>query len=329
MSRIMLTGATGQDGSYLLDVLLDRGHDVHAVVRSPEETATLAARPGVTAHVADLSNTAMLPDLVDEVEPEQLYSIGGFSSVSQSWKQPALAGLVSGVAVAGLLEGVSRVRARTAREVRFLQASSCEIFGDTAPAPQSEATPMAPTNPYGAAKAYAQHAVGFARAEGAFAASVILYNHESPRRPLSFVTRKITNSAVRIAAGLDSELRLGNLDAKRDWGWAPDYVDAMIRVMNANEPGDYVVATGVSHTVRDFVAAAFTAAGIEDWEQYVVIDERFYRPVDAAETRGDASRLARDLGWEPTVAFEEIVAAMVEEDSVQLSAGAEVAHRSA
>lgn len=314
MARIMLTGATGQDGSFLLDVLRERGDDVHAVVRSPEEARSLGELAGVTAHLADLSNVSALPDLVDEVEPQQLYNIGGFSSVAQSWKEPALAGLVSGVAVAGLLQGVSRVRARTGWETRFLQASSCEIFGDSAPAPQSEATPIAPTNPYGAAKAYAQHAVGFARAQGEFAASVILYNHESPRRPLSFVTRKITNGAARIAAGLDSELRLGNLDAKRDWGWAPDYVDAMLRVMNADEPGDYVVATGISHTVRDFVVAAFSAAGIEDWEQYVVIDERFYRPVDAAESRGDASRIRSDLGWEPTEALADIVAAMVEED---------------
>lgn len=314
MSRIMLTGATGQDGSYLLDLLLDRGDEVHAIVRSTEEAVTLRARPGVAAHVADLANVKALPNLVDEVEPEQLYNLGGFSSVAQSWKEPALAGLVSGVAVAGLLEGVSRVRARTGNEVRFLQASSCEIFGDSAPAPQSEATPIAPTNPYGAAKAYAQHAVGFARAQDEFAASVILYNHESPRRPLSFVTRKITNGAARIAAGLDSELRLGNLDAKRDWGWAPDYVDAMVRVMNADNPGDYVVATGVSHTVRDFVAAAFSAAGIDDWERYVVIDERFYRPVDAAETRGDASKLCLALGWMPLTGFSELVATMVDHE---------------
>ncbi|WP_424464634.1 GDP-mannose 4,6-dehydratase [Pseudoclavibacter helvolus] len=314
MARIMLTGATGQDGSYLLDVLRERGDDVHAVVRSPEEARSLGKLAGVTAHLADLSNVGVLPDLVDEVEPQQLYNIGGFSSVAQSWKEPALAGLVSGVAVAGLLEGASRVRARTGHGARFLQASSCEIFGDGAPAPQSESTPIAPTNPYGAAKAYAQHAVGFARAQGEFAASVILYNHESPRRPLSFVTRKITNGVARIAAGLDSELRLGNLDAKRDWGWAPDYVDAMVRVMNADEPGDYVVATGVSHTVREFVAAAFSAAGVEDWEQYVVIDKRFYRPVDAAETRGDASKLRDDLGWAPTKSFADTVAAMVERD---------------
>lgn len=320
MARIMLTGATGQDGSYLLDVLRERGDDVHAVVRSPEEARCLSELTGVTAYLADLSNVSALPDLVDEVEPEQVYNIGGFSSVAQSWREPALAGLVSGVAVAGLLEGISRVRERTEREPRFLQASSCEIFGDSAPAPQSEATPIAPTNPYGAAKAYAQHAVGFARAQGQFAASVILYNHESPRRPLSFVTRKITNGAARIAAGLDSELRLGNLEAKRDWGWAPDYVDAMVRVMNASEPGDYVVATGISHTVRDFVAAAFSAAGVEDWEQYVVIDERFYRPVDAAETRGDAGRLREQLGWAPSKDFGEIVAAMVEEDLATLAA---------
>lgn len=318
MPRIMLTGATGQDGSYLLDVLLERGHEVHAVARSADEVRALNAVTGVTAHVADLSNVAALPDLVDEIEPEQLFNIGGFSSVALSWSEPALAGLVSGVAVAGLLEGVSRVRTRTGRDVRFLQASSCEIFGDSAPAPQSEATPIAPVNPYGAAKAYAQHAVGFARAQGAFASSVILYNHESPRRPLNFVTRKITNGVARIAAGLQSELRLGNLEAKRDWGWAPDYVDAMVRVIEAEAPSDFVVATGVTHTVRDFVAAAFEAAGIADWEQFVVIDERFYRPVDAAETRGDASKLRSALGWAPTKDFTAIVASMVAEDNREL-----------
>lgn len=312
-SRVLVTGATGQDGSYLLDRLLAGGDEVHALVRTEEEAEHLGARVGITAHVADLADLERLPTLVEDTEPERIYNLGGFSSVGASWSDPVAANLVSGVAVTALLEGVKRLSARLGSAPRFLQASTSEVFGNVA-APQTEETLIAPVNPYGAAKALGQFAVRNARAQNLFASSVILYNHESPRRPTSFVTRKITEGAARIALGLEFELRLGNLDARRDWGWAPDYVEAMTRVLDADTADDYIVATGISRTVREFVAAAFAAAGIDDWERFVVVDERFFRPVEAHETRGDATKIRDTLGWTPTVSFDELVAAMVEED---------------
>jgi GDPmannose 4,6-dehydratase len=198
--------------------------------------------------------------------------------------------------------------------VRFVQASSAEIFGRTSRVPQDETTPVRPLTPYGAAKAYAHHLVGVYRARGLHASSCILYNHESPRRPQTFVTRKISVAAARIARGLQDELAMGNLDARRDWGWAPDYVGAMMSAARDPLGRDYVIATGISHSVRDFVAAAFRAAGISDWEKYVTLDPRFARPSDAPELVGDSTRAREMLGWSPTVTFDEVVTRMVEHD---------------
>lgn len=213
-----------------------------------------------------------------------------------------------------MLEAAWQLQESSGRAVRFVQASSSEIFGDAIQSPQTELTAVKPVTPYGAAKAFAHHAVAVYRARGLFASAAILYNHESPRRPDSFVTRKITSGAARIAAGKAETLALGNMDVKRDWGWAPDYVDAVFRMAVADKADDFVIATGTSHTVREFVAAAFVAVGIDDWERFVVIDPRFVRPTDAHEMRGDPSRARDVLGWSPTVGFDELVSRMARHD---------------
>lgn len=320
--RALVTGATGQDGSYLVEQLLDEGAEVHALVRAqePDGRPASALPDGVYAHQADLADGDRLERLVAEVEPTELYNLGGLSSVALSWQEPALTAQVSGLAVGRLLKAALELQERSGRPVRFVQASSAELFGHAVQVPQDEDTPVRPLTPYGAAKAYGHMLVGVYRARGLHAASCILYNHESPRRPETFVTRKVTAGAARIAAGLQDELAMGNLDARRDWGWAPDYVAAMVLAARADEGRDYVVATGVGHSVREFVAAAFTAAGIHDWERHVTLDPRFARPSDAPEQLGDASRARELLGWAPTARFEEIVARMVRHDQSLVAA---------
>lgn len=315
MPTAFITGITGQDGGYLAEQLLAEGSTVHGMVRDPGEIEQVAhAYPGVHVHVADLIDAGAVASLIDRVEPDEIYNLAGISSVARSWQEPLATGEVSGLAAAGLLQAGWELAERLGRPVRVVQASSAEIFGNPVVSPQDEATPIAPVTPYGAAKAYAHHMARVYRGRGLHAATVILYNHESPRRPPAFVTRKITQGAALIARGEQDELALGNLDARRDWGWAPDYVDAMVRAARHPDPDDYVIATGTSHTVSEFVAAAFAAAGIEDWERYVRVDPAFVRPVEPVEQRGDSSHARRSLGWAPTRSFPEIVAAMVEAD---------------
>jgi GDPmannose 4,6-dehydratase len=313
--RALVTGATGQDGSYLVEQLLAEGTEVHALARDEDGAHGPAGLPdGVHAHRGDLTDGPAMERLVAEVAPTEIYNLGGLSSVALSWQEPALTAQVSGVAVGHLLQAAFELQEGAGIPVRFVQASSAEIFGHAERVPQDEDTPIRPLTPYGAAKAYAHHLVGVYRARGLPASACILYNHESPRRPETFVTRKITAGAARIARGLEDGLAMGNLDARRDWGWAPDYVGAMVLAARADEPGDYVVATGVAHSVRDFVAAAFRAAGIQEWERHVTLDPRFARPSDAPEQLGDPSRAREMLGWSPSVDFEEIVRRMVEHD---------------
>ena len=310
-----ITGITGQDGGYLAEQLMAEGASVHGLVRSAAEVApTAAAYPGATLHVADLTDTAAVAGLLGEIGPDEIYNLGGISSVARSWQEPVTTGAVSGLAAAGVLQAAWELAERDGRPVSVVQASSAEIFGNPAAAPQTEDTPIAPVTPYGAAKAYAHHMARVFRGRGLAASTVILYNHESPRRPPAFVTRKITQGAARIARGEQDELALGNLDARRDWGWAPDYVDAMVRAARHPVADDYVIATGRAHSVREFVAAAFTAAGVDDWERYVRVDPAFVRPVDAVELTGDATRARTALGWAPTVGFDEVVARMVRAD---------------
>ncbi len=309
MASILVTGITGQDGSYLRERLVAQGHDVHGLVRAGEQPHL----PGVTVHRGDLAEAGAVSAVLRAVEPDVVYNLGGISSVAMSWRKPALTARVSGAAVAEILSALRDQQDRTGRPVRFLQASSAEIFGAPTSAPQDETTPLRPVSPYGAAKAFAHQLVQVFRGAGLHASTVILYNHESPRRPESFVTRKITAAAARIARE-GGTVALGNLDAERDWGWAPDYVDAMVRAVEHDEPGDYVVATGVARSVRDFVRAAFARAGIEDWEAHVEIDPRYFRPNDAPLLVGDAARARAVLGWVPSVTFEEVVSRMVEAD---------------
>ncbi len=320
--RALVTGATGQDGSYLVEQLLAEGAEVHAVVRPGSHGPGETPLPGgVHQHTGDLADGAGLETVVADVAPTEIYNLGGISSVAFSWQHPGLTAQVSGVAVGHLLKAAHEQQERSGELVRVVQASSAEIFGHAVQVPQDESTPVAPLTPYGAAKAYAHHLVAVWRGRGLHATSCILYNHESPRRPDAFVTRKITMGAARIARGLQEELALGNLDARRDWGWAPDYVQAMVLAARADRGRDYVIATGVSHSVRDFVAAAFDAAGIEDWEPLVSLDPRFVRPNDAPELVGDATRAREVLGWEPRVRFEEVVARMVRHDLALLDDG--------
>jgi GDPmannose 4,6-dehydratase len=307
-----VTGATGQDGSYLVDRLLADGVEVHALVhRGAEQQGPIPS--GVIEHRGSLADFDRLATLVASIEPDVVFNLAGISSVATSWEHPLDTVQISGTSVVALLEACTKLRDR-GRDVRIVQASSSEIFGAADHSPQNESTPIRPVSPYGAAKALAHHAVSVYRGRGLFSSTAVLYNHESPRRPETFVTRKITSGVARIAAGLESTISLGNLEARRDWGWAPDYVDAILRIARADMPGDYVVATGETHSVREFVAAAFFAAGIDEWEDRLVVDPSFLRPADVHEMRGDSIKARTDLGWAPTMGFDAIVEAMVRHD---------------
>lgn len=316
---VVVTGAGGQDGGYLIERLLEEGAQVHAVEPSPTPAATWL--DGTTLHGVDLVDTAAVAELFAQVRPVEVYNLAAISSVARSWDDPLLTAQVNGLAVAGLLDAAWQLQRRTGKQVRVLQASSAELFGEPADVPQHEGTTIAPVNPYGAAKAYAHHLVGVYRGRGLHAVAVVLYGHESVRRPATFVTRKITSTVAAIARGRADELVLGNLTARRDWGWAPDYVDAMVRAVRHDEAMDFVLATGEQHTVEDFVRAAFEHVGIRDWRRHVRTDDRFARPVEAAVQVGDAGRAARVLGWTPTVRFPELVHRMVDADLVALDRG--------
>ncbi len=316
MTRAFVTGISGQDGSYLADRLVAEGVELHGLIRGWDEDArALADRyPAVTLHVGDLADAKSVTGILHDVEPDEIYNLAGISSVAQSWELPVLTGEITGVAVAAVLNAALLLGEKTGSPVRVLQASSSEIFGNPVETPQTETTAIAPTSPYGAAKAYAQHMVRLYRARGLAASSVILYNHESPRRPEAFVTRKITATVARIAAGLADGLELGALDVKRDWGWAPDYVDAMVRAIRHDTPGDFLIATGEAHTVKEFVGAAFAAVGIADWEHLVSVNPAFVRPAEITTMLGNPAKAREQLGWAPTVTFDELVARMVAED---------------
>lgn len=307
-----ITGISGQDGFYLAEYLVNAGWHVHGMTRSGDAPQQLPA--SVIVHIGDLANAARLYALVAEVRPDTIFNLGGTSSVAASWQKPYETSISTGAATIALLEAAWRLQEQIGREVRLLQASSAEIFGNATQIPQNELTPVRPISPYGSAKAFAHHAVGTYRARGMFASSAILYNHESLRRPATFVTRRITLGVAAIALGLKERLSLGNLEAVRDFGWAPDYVEALARIAAADQADDFVVATGVSHSVKEFAASAFAAAGIADGLARVDMDSRFRRPVDASEMRGDPSKISARLGWTASTSFERIVQTMVEHD---------------
>ncbi|GAA0999359.1 GDP-mannose 4,6-dehydratase [Subtercola frigoramans] len=315
MPVALITGISGQDGSYLAQSLLADGYEVHGIVRKPaeENLAAIGESSRLTLHRTDLLAPGALEDLVADVKPNELYSLAAVSSVFESWRSPVQTGEINGQVVVRLLDSAFRLH-ETGHDVRVLHASSAEVFGQTEVSPQTENTPIRPSSPYGASKAYAHLSVGVFRGRGVHASNCILYNHESPRRPENFVTRKITASVARISRGLQDGIELGNLDARRDWGWAPDYVDAMRRAVTAPRGGDYIVATGVSHTIHDFLDAAFARVGITDWSGLVTQNPEFVRPVDPAEQRGDATKARDELGWTPTTGFTTIVERMVDND---------------
>lgn len=318
MSRAFITGVTGQDGSYLAERLVEEGWEVHGLVRRLRIDGEQSVPVGVIAHEGDLLDAVGLGDLVEQLRPELIVNLAGLTSVALSWQQPLESYSASGGAAAALMDAALRVQESYGIPIRLVQASSSEIFGIPTSSPQTESAMIAPVSPYGAAKAFAHLSVGVYRGRGLHASSAILYNHESPRRPPTFVTRKITRAAARIARGLQDDLVLGDLDARRDWGWAPDYADAILRMARAETPADYIVATGVTHSVREFVRAAFDAAGLGPIEDRVRTDPSFLRPVDAIAPCGDAAKIRAQLGWSPTRTFSEIVEAMVQADLAEI-----------
>ena len=304
----LITGITGQDGGYLAEQLLAEGTEVHGIVRAAEDVP--AHLDGCSLHEVDVLTPA-LAALVAALTPDEVYNLVGLSSVAQSWEQPVLTAELNGVAVARLLEACWHLHSR-GHQLRLVQASSAEIFAGASSSPQDESTPLTPRSPYGASKAFAHTLVQVFRSRGLHASNAILYNHESPRRPRTFVTRKITSTVVAIAQSTATELVLGNLDARRDWGWAPEYVDALVRIMRHDTPSDYVIGTGVARTVAEFVETAFARVGLSEWQQHVRVDPRLVRPVDAVELAADASRAREVLRWEPQVGFAELVGRMVD-----------------
>jgi GDPmannose 4,6-dehydratase len=321
VKRALITGITGQDGSYLAELLLEKGYEVHGMVRrsSTEKFERIEhLRDRITLHQGDLLDQRSLSDTLRASKPDEIYNLAAMSFVAVSWLQPTLTAEFTGVGVTRLLEAMREV----CPEARFYQASSSEMFGKVLETPQTETTPFYPRSPYGVAKAYGHFiTVNYRESYDLFGTSGILFNHESPRRGLEFVTRKITWHAAAIKAGKLNELRLGNVDAKRDWGFARDYVEAMWLMLQQDEPGDYVIATGKTHTVRSCVEIAFDHVGL-DWEKYVVIDDAFKRPAEVDLLVGDCAKAKRELGWEPKTTFEELIRLMTEADAKALEVGA-------
>lgn len=317
MPTALITGITGQDGSYLAEVLLDKGYEVIGMVRrtshdSYERIEHLIDR--ITVVAADLLDQHSLTTVVGDCKPDEVYNLAAQSFVPTSWQQPVLTGEFTALGVTRLLEAVRLAHPRA----RFYQASSSEMFGKVREAPQDESTPFYPRSPYGVAKVYAHLiTVNYRESYDLYAVSGILFNHESPRRGLEFVTRKVADGVARIKLGLSDELRLGNLDAERDWGFAGDYVDVMWRMLQQPKPEDYVVGTGVAHSVRDLVKLAFAHVDL-DWEEYVTVDPQFVRPAEVESLLANPAKVRRVLEWEPTVSFEQMVRMMVDADIERL-----------
>ena len=311
---VLITGITGQDGSYLAELLLENGYEVHGMVRraSTEKFDRIEQlRDRITLHQGDLLDQRSLVDALRESRPSEIYNLAAMSFVAVSWIQPTLTAEFTGVGVTRMLEAMREV----CPDARFYQASSSEMFGKVREVPQSETTPFYPRSPYGVAKAYGHFiTVNYRESYDLHATSGILFNHESPRRGLEFVTRKITWHAAAIKHGLVNELRLGNLDAERDWGYAKDYVEAMWLMLQRDVPEDYVIATGQAHSVRECCEVAFDEAGLADFERYVVIDPAFVRPAEVDHLIGDPAKARRDLGWQPRTSFEELIRLMTRAD---------------
>jgi GDPmannose 4,6-dehydratase len=322
--RALITGITGQDGSYLAELLLEKGYEVHGLVRrlsSENHDRLQGIRDRISLHTGDLLDQRSLVDVMRESEPDEIYNLAAMSFVAASWNQPTLTAEFTGVGVARMLEAMREV----CPEARFYQASSSEMFGKVRETPQHELTPYYPRSPYGVAKVYGHFiTVNYRESYGLFASSGILFNHESPRRGLEFVTRKVTHAAAAIKLGLASELRLGNLDARRDWGYAPDYVEAMWMMLQQDEPEDFVIGSGHDNSVNDLVNIAFEQVGL-DPAAYVQQDPAFMRPAEVDLLIADPSKARDQLGWVPKTGFDELVRLMVDADLARLRAGAPIA----
>jgi GDPmannose 4,6-dehydratase len=326
MKKALITGITGQDGSYLAELLLAKGYEVHGIIRRASTFNTgridhLYQDPHINGvhlflHYGDISDSTNLIKLLYRVQPDEVYHLAAQSHVRVSFDIPEYTGDVTGLSTIRILEAIRE----TGVGSKFYQASSSEMFGKVKEVPQTETTPFHPRSPYGAAKVYAYWAtVNYRESYGLFACNGILFNHESPRRGETFVTRKITRAAARIKAGLQDKLYLGNLDARRDWGYAKEYVEAMWLMLQQDEPDDYVIATGETHSVEEFLTEAFAHVGL-DWRDYVAIDPKYYRPAEVDLLIGDASKAKRALGWESKVTFKELVRLMVEADAAMTGA---------
>ena len=322
MKKALITGITGQDGSYLVELLLEKGYEVHGVVRrsssfNRERIDHLCLNPAVYGntlflHYGDLTDSSRLTKLVYEIKPDEVYNLAAQSHVRISFDMPEFTGDVDGLGTMRLLEAVRE--AGIGKSVRFYQASTSELYGKVQEVPQRETTPFYPRSPYAVAKLYAFWAVkNYREAYGMFASNGILFNHESPRRGENFVTRKITMGVARIKLGIQKTLPMGNIEAKRDWGFAGDYVEGMWRILQHDHPDDFVLATGEMHSVREFLEAAFSSVDL-DWHDYVTHDTRFDRPSEVDQLLGDASKARRELGWEPKVDFKGLVKMMVDSD---------------
>jgi GDPmannose 4,6-dehydratase len=313
IKKALITGITGQDGSYLAELLLSKGYKVYGLRRRtsvPIMENIEHIQNEIEFIDGDLLDQGSLISAVHHSKPDEVYNIAAQSFVGTSWDQPVLTGLSTGIGVTNMLEAVRMVRP----EARFYQASSSEMFGKVVETPQKETTPFYPRSPYGVAKVYGHWiTINYRESFDMFACSGILFNHESPRRGLEFVTRKVTNAAAKIKLGIQQELRLGNLDAKRDWGFAGDYVKAMWLMLQQDKPEDYVISTGEMHTVQELVEIAFGHIGL-DWRNHVVLDPKFMRPAEVDLLLGNSTKAKRELGWEPEVGFEQLVKMMVESD---------------
>lgn len=317
----LITGITGQDGSYLTELLLSKNYKVHGIIRRASAFNTsridhLHDNPNLVLHYGDLTDGGCIAKIMADVKPDEIYNLGAMSHPKISFDQPIYTVDVNGLGALRVLEAAHELNA--IKSVKFFQASSSAMFGTTPP-PHNETSPIHPRSPYACAKAYSHfQSTNYREAYGMFISNGILFNHESPRRGETFVTRKITRAATRIKSGLQNELRLGNIDAKRDWGFAPDYVEAMWLMLQHDKPDDFIIATGETHSVREFLDVAFTHLEL-DWQKYVIIDPHYFRASDVDDLCGDASKAKQVLGWEPKVRFNELVKQMVDDDLVVAS----------
>ena len=318
MARALITGITGQDGRHLAEFLHAKGYEVFGLVKGQNNPKAESIRdefPFVQLVPGDLADFSSLVSALEMSQPDEVYNLGAISFVAMSFNQAELTANITGLGVLRMLEAIRLVGGARKNPIRFYQASSSEMFGKERETPQTEMTPFHPRSPYGVAKVFAHDiTVNYRESYDMFACSGILFNHEGPRRGLEFVTRKITNSVARIKLGLQSELVLGNLEAKRDWGYAGDYVEAMWLMLQQPKADDFVVATGVTHSIEQLLEVAFSAAGLKDWRQYVRQDQRFFRPAEVDLLIGDATKAKTKLGWQPKVGFNELIEMMVRHD---------------